>query len=327
MKPPPFFRLAAPAVSVLPRLHMFLHLSCAHAHYYYCYCYCSALSHLVWFCFPSRFHMQACSVCPSDCSPVAMVSHLPRWRTLRACFASHTFSWLLPCELAVWEWVLKRRIFDPHSPHSFFGWIWLHLILLLVFYMLYGPSGCGQVLWDPLCPVVALLGFSARVSYFVFMMALSPASMRFPAPSLRRHHQPGRSKKRIHDKQRSKLSSLYCGEAGAPLQCSSRSLRPYRLLYFHRCHPPRHSRRPSLQKRTSACSNLFIFACGPTTAKTRYRRRIITDDELKSKTLGQIISIRRSSDDLCYECQEYILRVACPPSLVYFERVFTLPNA
>ena len=38
--------------------------------------------------------------------------------TLGACFAVHPSNWLLRCKLEVWEWAVKRRIFDAFSEFS-----------------------------------------------------------------------------------------------------------------------------------------------------------------------------------------------------------------
>ena len=37
---------------------------------------------------------------------------------LLSIFAVYAFNRLLPCKLEVWEWVVKRRIFDPISEFS-----------------------------------------------------------------------------------------------------------------------------------------------------------------------------------------------------------------
>ena len=43
------------------------------------------------------------------------------WITLR-CLAVYTCNCLQPYELEVWEWVVKRRIFNPFS--EFPWWVW-----------------------------------------------------------------------------------------------------------------------------------------------------------------------------------------------------------
>ena len=47
-----------------------------------------------------------------------------------------SFNWLLPCKSVVWEWVVKRRIFDPFSECSCI--------------CIYGPSGWASVMVPPL---------------------------------------------------------------------------------------------------------------------------------------------------------------------------------
>ena len=65
--------------------------------------------------------------------------------TLGACFALRPPDWLLPCKVEVWQWVVKRRIFDPFSEYS--GWILLHLMFREL--CIYGPSGWASVTVSP----------------------------------------------------------------------------------------------------------------------------------------------------------------------------------
>ena len=58
---------------------------------------------------------------------VCYASHACHWLhvlgcgTFDACFCLYPSNWLSACKLEVWEWVVKRCIFDPFSEFS--GWI------------------------------------------------------------------------------------------------------------------------------------------------------------------------------------------------------------
>ena len=59
-----------------------------------------------------------------------------------------------PRKLEVWEWVVKRRIFDPFSELS--GWVWFLPELSMNLHIWYTVLQGGLVLGYPFSPVAVL---------------------------------------------------------------------------------------------------------------------------------------------------------------------------
>ena len=103
-------------------------------------------------------------------------------------FTVYAFNRLLPCKLEVWEWVVKRRIFEPFTEFS--GWFSSCLILLCI--CIYSPSGWASVMVFPLpCSGVMLCS----------IYPLTIPGRRYPdcpASSFRRHPASKQLSKQLH---------------------------------------------------------------------------------------------------------------------------------
>ena len=104
----------------------------------------------------------------------------------------YAFNRLRPCKLKVWEWVVKRRIFDPFSEYS--EWVSSCLVLLRV--CIYGPSGRASVVVSPLPRSGVMLCSKCPLTIW---QVLSPARRSdCLAPSFRRHTARKQLSKQLH---------------------------------------------------------------------------------------------------------------------------------
>ena len=96
-------------------------------------------------------------------------------------FAVSTCNRLQPYKLEVWEWVVKRRIFDLFCEFS--RWVWF---VSGFSKSAYTARQGGLVLWHPLSPV-ATLSFIASVPSSYLAGVIACLTDECLAPSFRRH--------------------------------------------------------------------------------------------------------------------------------------------